>query len=98
MPPLPAWFEPIRMIALCLIYIMFFLQVYTVRTTYRQFKQWSEDEAARRERYAQDEANRRERWSQDMAIITKLTEEAYHQRAQAEIALAQARRHLPVDP
>lgn len=97
MPPLPAWFEPVRMVALCLIYIMFFLQLYSVRITYRQFKKWTEDEAERRERWMQDEAARRERWAQDMAIITKLTEEAYHQRAQAEVALAQARRHVPAD-
>lgn len=86
MQPLPAWFEPIRMVALCLIYLMFFLQVYTVRTTYRRFKQWSEDEA-----------KRRERWAEDTAEIKKMREEAYHLRAQAEVALAQARRHLPPD-
>lgn len=84
MTPLPAWFEPIRMVALCLIYLMFFIQLYTVRFTYRQFHRWAEDEAARRER-----------WAQDMTEIGRMREEAYHLRAQAEVALAQARQHLP---
>lgn len=79
-----AWFEIFRLIALGLIYIMFLLQLISVRTTYRQFKTWAEDEQARRQR-----------WAEDMAVITRLTEEAYHQRAQAEVALAQARRHTP---
>lgn len=77
---LPSWFEPIRMVALCLIYLMFFIQLYTLRSTYLQFRQW-----------AADEADRRERWAEDKVQIQKLREEAYHLRAQAEVALAQAR-------
>lgn len=84
MSPLPTWFEPIRMVALCLIYVMFFLQVFMVHATYRHFKRW-----------ADDEEERRRRWTEDMAAISKMREEAYHLRAQAEVALAQARRHLP---
>jgi cell division protein FtsB len=77
-------FEVFRVIALGLIYAMFCLQLWSARGTYRQFKRWAEEEHARRER-----------WAQDMATIAKLREEAYHLREQAEIALAQARRHLP---
>ena len=78
------WFEPFRFVALTLIYLMFVIQCFSVHFIYRLFKRWSDEEAARRER-----------WAQDMSVITRLTEEAYHQRAQAEVALAQARRHIP---
>jgi hypothetical protein len=75
------------MIALCLIYLMFFLQLYTVRFTYRQFQQWADDEAARRVR-----------WAEDMKAIAAMREEAYHLRAQAEVALALARKQSSAAP
>lgn len=78
------WFETFRIIALTLIYFMFILQLISVHIAYRQFRRWTEDEAARRER-----------WKEDMTAIARMREEAYHLRAQAEVALAQARRHLP---
>jgi hypothetical protein len=81
------WFETFRLIALTLIYLGFLLQLYTLRSSYRQFKRW-----------ADEEAERRERWAEDKIQIQKLREEAYHLRAQAEVALAQARRHLPNGP
>lgn len=80
------WFEPFRLVALALIYIMFLLQLFSVHVTWRQFRRWAEDEEARRKR-----------WAEDMATIGRMREEAYHLRAQAEVALAQARRHLPPD-
>lgn len=78
------WIEPFRGFAALLIWIMFPIFLYSVYRTHRQFQQWAEDEAARRER-----------WAEDMKAITAMREEAYHLRAQAEVALAQARRHLP---
>lgn len=78
------WFEVFRLIALTLIYLMFLMQLLSIHVTYRNFRRWSEDEAARRKR-----------WAEDMAAVEKMREEAYHLRAQAEVALAQARRHLP---
>jgi hypothetical protein len=87
MEALPDWFQPVRMVALCLIYLMFLLQLFSVHRAHQHFKRWAEDEAARRAR-----------WAEDMAAIGKLREEAYHLRAQAEVALAQARRHLAIKP
>ncbi len=77
-------FEIFRLVALSLVYILFAMNLWSIRVTYRQFRNWAEDEAARRER-----------WTEDMAEIKRQREEAYHLRAQAEVALAQARRHLP---
>jgi hypothetical protein len=77
------WFETYRLIALTLIYLTFLIQVVSVVFLYRQFKTWADDEAMRRER-----------WAEDMAAVGKLREEAYHLRAQAEVALAQARQQV----
>lgn len=79
-----AWFEPFRLVALTLIYLMFLIQCVSVHFMVRLFKRWSDEEISRRER-----------WKEDSAAITRMREEAYHLRAQAEVALAQARRHLP---
>jgi hypothetical protein len=77
------WFETFRIIALTLIYLMFIMQLISVHLLYRQFRRWAEDEAARRER-----------WKEDMKETARMREEAYHLRAQAEVALAQARQQI----
>lgn len=80
------WLVPFRVLALVLIYAMFFIQLYAIRRTHQQFRAWEEGEA-----------ERRQRWERDMKEIARMREEAYHLRAQAEVALAQARRHLQTD-
>jgi hypothetical protein len=77
------WFETFRIIALTLIYLMFIMQLISVHLLYRQFRRWAEDEAARRER-----------WKEDMKETARMREESYHLRAQAEVALAQARQQI----
>lgn len=77
------WFLPVRFVAIVLIYCMFFLQLWAVRRTQKQFQAWEATEA-----------ERRERWEKDMKAAAQMREEAYHLRAQAEVALAQARRHI----
>lgn len=64
-----------------LIWLMFPLIVWSVHRTYRLHQRWQEGE---------DE--RRERWKKDLEAASKMREEAYHLREQAEVALAQARR------
>lgn len=80
------WLVPVRLIAILLIYCMFFIQLWAVRKTQKQFEAWEAGEA-----------ERRERWERDMKAAAQMREEAYHLRAQAEVALAQARRHLRTD-
>lgn len=75
---LPDW---VRVIAVFLIWLIFPLQLWSLYRTYRQHKQWQEGEKARMAR-----------WTRDMEAAAKLHEEASHLRAQAEVALAQARR------
>jgi hypothetical protein len=82
----PEWLEWFRVCAAVLIWIMFPLQLWATRNTLRQFRQWE-----------QAEVERRARWAQDMAAAAQMREEAYHLRAQAEVALAQARRPLLKD-
>lgn len=74
---LPDW---IRVIAVCLIWLIFPLQLWTLYRASRLHKVWHEGEAARTAR-----------WRRDMEAAEKLHEEAGHLRAQAEVALAQAR-------
>jgi hypothetical protein len=80
------WLVPFRIVAICLIYAMFFIQLYAIKRTHSQFKAWEEGEA-----------ERRARWERDMKEVARMREEAYHLRAQAEVALAQARRHISVN-
>lgn len=75
---LPDW---VRAVATCLIWAIFLLQLWSLYWTWRQRKQWQEGERARMAR-----------WTRDMEAAAKLYEEASHLRAQAEVALAQARR------
>jgi hypothetical protein len=75
---LPDW---VRVIAVCLIWVIVPLQLWLIHWTYRRHKQWQEGESARMAR-----------WTRDMEAASKLHEEASHLRAQAEVALAQARR------
>lgn len=77
---LPDW---VRVIAVVLIWLMFPLQLWTLHRSHRQHKQWQEGEDARRER-----------WKRDMEAAAQLHEEASHLRAQAEVALAQARQQI----
>lgn len=78
------WFEVFRLIALGMIWMMFPLQVWSVCRGLRQFRRWEADEE-----------RRTARWQRDMDEAGKMREEAFHLRAQAEVALAQARRqHL----
>lgn len=77
------WFEIFRIIALCMIWMMFPLQVWSVWRSMRQFKRW-----------AADEERRLERWRRDMDDAGRMREEAFHLRAQAEVALAQARQQI----
>lgn len=77
------WLVPFRLVAVALIYTMFFLQLWAIRRTHQQFQAWEATEA-----------DRRQRWEKDMKEAARMREEAYHLRAQAEVALAQARRHI----
>jgi len=43
------WLVPFRVLALVLIYVMFFIQLYAIRRTHQQFRQWEEGEAERRQ-------------------------------------------------
>jgi hypothetical protein len=77
---LPDW---VRVVAVVLIWLMFPLMLWSVHRTYRLHQRFQEGEEARRER-----------WQQDLAAACKMREEAYHLRAQAEVALAQARQQM----
>lgn len=81
------WLVPFRLVAVLLIYCMFFIQLWAVHRTRKQFQQWEAGEA-----------ERRARWESDMKEAARMREEAYHLRAQAEVALAQARRHITGKP
>jgi len=82
-----ATFEIFRLGALAMIYGLFVMQVLHLRISYRQHRAWAEEEA-----------ERRKRWAEDLLVITRLKDEALHLRHSAEVALAQARRHLPAAP
>jgi hypothetical protein len=83
MTVIPDWLEPFRLIGTLLVWLIFPAQLWSIYFNRKQYQQWAEDEAARRER-----------WTKDMQAITAMREEAYHLRAQAEVALAQARQHM----
>lgn len=78
---IPDWLEPIRILGTLLIWLMFPLQLWSIWRSNKQFHRWEEDET-----------RRLARWQQDMEDAGKLREEAYNLRAQAEVALAMARR------
>lgn len=82
MDMVPDW---IRIAAVAMIWLMFPLQLWTIWKNHRLHQHWQEGEEARLAR-----------WRRDMEAAAKLHEEAGHLRIQAEIALAQARRHLPM--
>lgn len=77
---LPDW---VRVVAVFLIWLMAPLQVWMIWRSHRQHKTWCEGEDARAAR-----------WKRDMEAASKLHEEAGHLRAQAEVALAQARQQV----
>jgi hypothetical protein len=78
---LPDW---VRVVAVMLIWVIFPLQLWTIHRFQRLYRQWQAGEEARLAR-----------WKRDMEAAAKLHEEASHLRAQAEVALAQARQqHL----
>lgn len=86
----PDWMLPLRIMATFLIWGMFPVLIWLTWVHQRQWRRWRQWEA--------DEAARRERWRIDMEAAAKLHdtagklyEEASHLRAQAEVALAQAR-------
>lgn len=81
---LPTWLETFRIIGTFLIWIILPCQLYMLWRSIKQFRKWEADETARTER-----------WVKDMDTAQKMREEACHLRVQAEVALAQARRHLP---
>lgn len=81
MDMVPDW---IRIVAVAMIWLMFPLQLWTIWRNQSLHRRWLEGEEARLAR-----------WRRDMEAAAKLHEEAGHLRVQAEIALAQARRHLP---
>jgi F0F1-type ATP synthase membrane subunit b/b' len=78
---IPDWLEPYRLLGTLLIWLILPLQLYSIYRNRTLYRQWETDEAARRDR-----------WKEDMTAVNRLREEAYHLRAQAEVALAQARR------
>lgn len=77
---LPDW---VRVIAVFLIWLMAPLQIWMIWRSHHQHKTWMLDEEARKAR-----------WLRDMEAAAKLHEEAGHLRAQAEVALAQARQQV----
>jgi hypothetical protein len=86
----PDWMLPLRMVATFLIWLMCPVLLWSAWSTRQQWRIWRQWEA--------EEAARRERWKVDMEAAArlhdtagKLYEEASHLRAQAEVALAQAR-------
>jgi hypothetical protein len=81
---LPDW---VRVVAVCMIWLIFPLQLWTLHRFHRLHKQWRDGEEARLAR-----------WKRDMEAAAKLHEEASHLRAQAEVALAQARMQLNRKP
>jgi hypothetical protein len=80
---IPDWLEPFRLIGTMLIWVILPLQVWSTHRNHRQFRRWEEAEVARRAQ-----------WQRDIECAAKMREEAYHLRAQAEVALAQARRQI----
>lgn len=84
---MPEWTEPLRIVAVFLIWLMFPLQLWSAHRSYRQHKEWLRQHRD----WVEAEHARMVRWKTDMDAASKMREEAYHLRAQAEVALAQAR-------
>jgi hypothetical protein len=80
---IPVWLEYIRIGGALLVWVVLSIQLWSL---YHARRQYLRQEA--------DEQDRRERWKRDMDDAAKLREEAFHLRAQAEIALAQARQQM----
>lgn len=77
---LPDW---VRVIAVFLIWMIAPLQIWMIWRSHHQHRTWMLGEEARAAR-----------WKRDMEAAAKLHEEAGHLRAQAEVALAQARQQV----
>ena len=84
---MPEWMDPLRVAAVFFIWMIFPLQIWSIWWTWRQHCLWRRGEEARLAR-----------WQRDMDAATKFREEAFHLRAQAEVALAQARRTMMTRP
>lgn len=80
---IPDWLEYIRIGGALLVWVVLPLQIWSTVRSYRQFKAWEAGEEARLAR-----------WKRDMDDAGRMREEAFHLRAQAEIALAQARQQM----
>lgn len=84
---MPDWLVPIRIIAVFLIYATFPVVLWSLHRQRRQHSEW----LAQHRAWVEAEHGRMIRWKTDMDAASKMREEAYHLRAQAEVALAQAR-------
>jgi hypothetical protein len=84
---MPEWMIPVRIAATFMIWGILPLQIFSIVWSWLQHRQWRAGEALRMER-----------WQRDMDDAAKFREEAYHLRAQAEVALAQARRQMMIRP
>jgi hypothetical protein len=78
---IPDWLEPIRLIGTFLIWVILPVQLWSLHRGHLQYQKWQESEEAHMAR-----------WKSDMETAVRLLEECSHMRAQAEVALAQARR------
>jgi hypothetical protein len=93
------WSTPFRQLGVYMIWFMFPVQLWSVWRAQRQNQQWWAEDAARRERWKEDMlivGQMRDEAHQLRTQAQQMKEEAGHLRIQTEIALAQARRHLPL--
>jgi DNA relaxase NicK len=84
---MPEWMDPIRIVAVFLIWLTFAVVLWLLYRQHKQHADWLKQHRA----WVEAEHVRMIRWKTDMDAASKMREEAYHLRAQAEVALAQAR-------
>ena len=86
--------EPLRIVAVFLIWLTFPVVLWLLHHQRRQHAEW----LAQHRAWVEAEHGRMIRWRTDMDAASKMREEAYHLRAQAEVALAQARQQALKNP